>query len=87
MDETTDKPDDEFFESLDLAHQFIDEFCSDAPLMPSKGPATILRALGHIAYEVSDTFKISLEDALAIIDRDARDLGRRCREIDGEDLQ
>jgi hypothetical protein len=93
MTAKTDSPDDEedgeFLASADLANEFIDTLCSDKenPFLPNKSPLVMLRALGNCACQISETFKIDLDDALAIIAKEARALEQYCREIEDEHLQ
>jgi hypothetical protein len=46
----------------------------------------MLRALGIIVTNIAQTFEIALDHALAIVEKEARDLDRFCREEQGEDL-
>jgi hypothetical protein len=81
--------DDEFIASYDLGHRFIDELCSspENPGRSNKPPRVILRALGVAACNVSLAFKISLDDALVIVAKEARALEKFCREESGEDFR
>jgi hypothetical protein len=73
---------DESDEANDLAYRFIDDLCSDRPLSPNRSPMVMLRALGIIVTNNAQTF----DHALAIVEQEARDLDRFCREEHGEDL-
>jgi hypothetical protein len=77
----------EFLASHDLANRFIDELCSSAPFVPDKHPRVMLRALGVVACNVSLAFKIDLDDALAIVAKEARALEEFCREVCGEEIE
>jgi hypothetical protein len=77
---------DEDNEANDLAYRFIDDLCSDRPMSPNKHPLVMLRALGIIVTNIAETFEIGLDDALAIVGKEARELERFCREAEGEDM-
>jgi hypothetical protein len=77
---------DESDEANDLAYRFIDDLCSDRPLSANRSPMVMLRALGIIVTNIAQTFEIGLDHALAIVEKEACDLDRFCREEQGEDL-